>query len=102
MWARADSGDPQIGVVDEDSGFEVSDRRGRIEPQIVRENRPELLRSSEGLPLAGRAVEHEHRESPVMFSERVEHDQRLQLAHDDGVVADRDTGFGPFVGRDEP
>ena len=88
-------------VLGEDLPLELPQRRARLEPELV-ERRPRVAVGLERLGLPARAVEREHQLPAQPLAVRMLGDQRLELADELGVAAEREVGLDPLLERRQP
>ena len=88
-------------VLGQDLLLELPERRARLEPELV-ERRPRVAVGLERLRLPARAVEREHELAPEPLAVRMLGDQRLELADQARVAAEREVGLDPLLERRQP
>ena len=74
----------------------------RLDPQLVHQDGPQVLEHPQRLRLAATAVERQHPLRPQPLPHGVGARQRLQLAGDGLVPAERQLGVHPRLGRQQP
>ena len=92
----------QRRIVGEDARFELPRRGREIEPELVAEERPELVGLPERLALTAGAVQGHHELAPEALAQRVVDDEALELAHDRTGFAERQPCFEQGLDRDQP
>ena len=88
-------------VLGQDLPLELPQRRARLDPELV-ERRSRVAVGLERLRLPARAVEREHQLPAQPLAVRVLRDQRLQLADQLRVAAEREVGLDPLLQRRQP
>ena len=88
-------------VLGQDLLLELPQRRARLEPELV-ERRPRVAVGLERLRLPARAVEREHQLPAQTLAVRMLGDQRLELADELRVAAEREIGLDPLLERRQP
>ncbi len=78
----------ELGPLFEDGGLQVTQLGRRLEPEVVAQRGPELLRDPQRLGLATRPVEGEHRLAGEGFAQGVLDEEAVDLAHHLVVTAD--------------
>ena len=81
------------GVV-EHVGLEPADGRGRVDPELVEQRRPQPAQRGQGVGLPVAAVLGQREGRPQPLPERVVRDERRELVGDDVVAADVEQGLG--------
>jgi hypothetical protein len=89
------------GVLDQDARLEVAQCRAWIYPELVDQTVTGLGVGAQGLGLAARSVEGEHEQLPQALAQRVFPAQRLQLADELTVPAERQVCGDPALDRDQ-
>ena len=90
------------GIVDEDLLLELAEGRSRLEPELVPEQPSRPSERVERVRLAPGAVEREPELGAEPLVERMLGDQRLDLADELGVTAERELGVDQILVRREP
>ena len=88
-------------ILAEDRPLEVLEPRPRLDPEPLDEHAPRVLVRVKRLGLASRAVEGEHQLAAQSLAERVGGDQRLELADELVVTAERELSLDAQLLRDE-
>ena len=73
----------------------------RLQPELLGERQAALLVDVQRLGLAVRAVEREHELAAQPLAQRMPRDERLELADELGVAAEREIGLDPLFERRE-
>ena len=82
--------------------FELARRRREIEPQLVAEEDPELVRLPERLGLATGAIQRHHELTPETLTQRMVDDEAFELTHDGTRLPERQSRFEQVFDRDQP
>ena len=80
-------------VVGQDAGLELAQRGGRLEAELLAQDRPQRRRPAERLGGPAAAVQRDDQLVPEALAERGLRDQRLELADQLGVLAAREPGL---------
>ena len=82
--------------------MQVAERAARLDAELVDERGPRRAEGLERLRLPAAAVQGEHQLAAQALSQRVLARQRLQLADELVVAADREIGVDPVLERGQP
>ena len=94
-------GDVQRRVLAQDPSLQLADARRRLEPLLV-QHRAEVAIGGQRVGLAAGAVEREHELRPQPLAQRLAAGQRLELAGQVAVAAQRQLGVDPVLEADAP
>ena len=86
-------------ILRQDCSLELAQRRARVDPELLDENAPALLKGLERLRLPSGTVEGEHQLPAKALAERMLSDEPLQLADDVGMQAERELRLDSFLER---
>ena len=86
----------------EDGGFQLAQRRARLESELVDELRAESLVGLEGVGLPTRPVQSDDQLGPEALPEGMQPDERLQLTHHFAMPPQRQLRLRPAVGGRPP
>ena len=89
-------------VLPQDRPLEPLQLLARLEPELVRQLAPGHPVASQRLGLAAGAVEREHQLAAQALPQRMLGDERLELADELGVTAERQVGVDPLLERRQP
>ncbi len=91
--------DLELGALPQDPLVEPSELRRRVDPELLGQELSGPLERGERVGLPARAVEREDQLPPQAFAERVVCGERLELADDLGVPAEREHGLRTVLDR---
>jgi hypothetical protein len=86
----------------QDRLFQLAQRLGRLDPELVHERPSRLLIDLERLGLSTGAVKREHQLTAKAFAEGVLAHQDLELGNELGVAAEREVELDPLFQRRQP
>src|SRR4051794_7182325 len=89
----------QRGIVRDDHPLQAAELAGRLEPVLLEQLQARLLVRAQRVALAAGAVEREHLQLAQPLARRVAADQRLDLAQDRVVPAERELGLQSLLER---
>jgi hypothetical protein len=85
--------------VAEDGLLQLLQSRARLQAELIYERAPSLPVDRERLGLPARAVERAHERGGESLAQRMLVDERLELADELGVTAEREVGVEPPLQR---
>jgi hypothetical protein len=89
-------------LVAEDRGVQALEQRARLDAELLHEHGAARAVDLERLGLAARAVEREHQLAAKPLPQRMLPDERLELADELGVPAERELRLGVLLDEREP
>ena len=95
------AGATQFGVLGEDRPLEFLQLPPRLDPELVNQLATRALIALKRIRLPARSIQREHQLRLEAFSQRVLAHQRLELADQRGVPAEREIGVDPILERRE-
>ena len=91
----------ELRILPQDPSLQLLQLRRRVEPELVGEREPRRAVDLERLGLPAAAIERKHQLAAQPLAERVGGDERLQLADERGVAAERELGVDPLLEGDD-
>ena len=89
-------------VLREDRSLEIPELVTGLEPELVDQATARDAIRLERVSLPARAVQREHQLTPETFAQRMLTHQRLELAHQPRVIAQREVRVDPILQHDQP
>jgi hypothetical protein len=98
----AECGAVQRGVLTQDAGMQVAERRAGLDGQFVGQDRAQVTVGAQRVGLPAGPVQGEHPQRPEPFAQRVGRGQRLEFHDRVAVLAAFQQRLGPRFERGEP
>ena len=96
------SGEIERRILLEDLPLERAQRRRRLDPELLVEQRAEVLERGERVRLPAGAIQRDHQPAPERLAERVARDEGLELGGGLDVAPEGEIGLDPLLERRQP